>query len=103
MLIKRLVIHLFWHALFDILMSALKQLIAECNSASAFAPPDKTMRLKVFLQNGTKLREKGTVRATCSARGVRRPPNLRILLGGEPVKTTSPTKVVEENGKEIAL
>ncbi|KAL5108521.1 hypothetical protein TcWFU_001680 [Taenia crassiceps] len=60
---------------------------------------DKTMRLKVFLQNGTKLRDKDTVQAICSAKGVRRPPNLRLMFGGEPVKTTSPTKVVEENGE----
>lgn len=60
---------------------------------------DKTMLLKVFLRNGTNLREKAIVRATCSARGVRRTPNLRIMFGGEPIKTTSPTKVVEENGE----
>ncbi|KAM7536169.1 hypothetical protein Aperf_G00000103775 [Anoplocephala perfoliata] len=60
---------------------------------------DKTMRLALFLQNGTDLRENSTVKAVCSARGIRRPPNLRFQFGGEPVKASLPTREVESNGE----
>ncbi|VDN98563.1 unnamed protein product [Rodentolepis nana] len=59
---------------------------------------DKTMRLKVFLQNGTNLQENDSVMAVCSARGTKRPPTLRFMFGGEPVKASLPTKVLEPNG-----
>ncbi|VUZ50498.1 unnamed protein product [Hymenolepis diminuta] len=60
---------------------------------------DKTMRLKMFLQNGTNLQEKDSVKAVCSARGIKRPPTLRFMFSGEPVKASLPTKVVEANGE----
>lgn len=60
------------------------------------------MRLKLFLQNGTNLKEKDSVKAVCSARGLKRPPNLRFLFGGEPIKASLPTREVESNGTSFA-
>uniref|UniRef100_A0A5K3F5H7 Ig-like domain-containing protein n=1 Tax=Mesocestoides corti TaxID=53468 RepID=A0A5K3F5H7_MESCO len=60
---------------------------------------DRNMHLNVFLQNGTLLQDRDTVRAVCSARGSRRPPSLRLMFGGEPIATSEPIKKIEKTGE----